>query len=61
MTNQESYFCEKEEKCHQKGSADNPKWAENNCPLADQPGTGGGQETSCNVPRELQLSEAAGG
>lgn len=38
VTNQESYFCEKEEKCHQKGSADNPIGLKIAVRLAEQSG-----------------------
>lgn len=38
VTNQESYFCEKEEKCHQKGSADNPIGLKIAAWLAEQSG-----------------------
>lgn len=40
VTNQESYFCEKEEKCHQKGSADNPIGLKITAVLADPSGNG---------------------
>lgn len=61
VTNQESYFCEKEEKCHQKGSVDNPIGLKITAWLADQSGDRRGRETSCKAPWELQLREASGG
>lgn len=38
MANHESYFCEKGEKCHQKGSVDNPIGLKITTLLADQSG-----------------------
>lgn len=38
VTNHESYFCEKREKCHQKGSVDNPIGLKITALLAEQPG-----------------------
>lgn len=54
VANQEGYFGEKEEKCHQKGSADNPIGLKITAWLADQSGNKLWPGDVMQVPGELR-------
>ena len=58
VANHESYFCEKGEKCHQKGSVDNPIGLKITTLLADQSGN---RHRARDVMQRATGALAAGG